>query len=171
MAHSGRFSERIAARSPGCSPRPFRPSESARTVKPKSPAGIDFHTPLTLETRRPGFPLDAAMEKMSHSVRGSMAMVRPPDRILSRPPGPVKDRGRRRHRRSQGVIGSARMAIALLAGTLLALAGFLLTSVQGFALTAHLAAVHPEARFLVTRHVVYAIPTVLFSLFSQSMVI
>ena len=32
------------------------------------------------------------------------------------------------------------MAIALLAGTLLALAGFLLTSVQGFALTAHLAA-------------------------------
>ena len=63
------------------------------------------------------------------------------------------------------------MAIALLAGTLLALAGFLLTSVQGFALTAHLAAAHPEARFLVTRHVVYAIPTVLFSLFSQSMVI
>jgi hypothetical protein len=63
------------------------------------------------------------------------------------------------------------MAIALLAGTLLALAGFLLTSVQGFALTAQLAAAHPEARFLVTRHVVYAIPTVLLSLFSQSMVI
>ena len=63
------------------------------------------------------------------------------------------------------------MAIALLAGTLLALAGFLLTSVQGFALTAHLAAAHPEARLLVTRHVVYAIPTVLLSLFSQSMVI
>jgi len=63
------------------------------------------------------------------------------------------------------------MAIALLAGTLLALAGFLLTSVQGFALTAHLAAAHPEARMLVTRHVVYAIPTVLLSLFSQSMVI
>ncbi len=63
------------------------------------------------------------------------------------------------------------MAIALLAGTLLALAGFLLTSVQGFALTAHIAAAHPEARFLVTRHVVYAIPTVLLSLFSQSMVI
>ena len=63
------------------------------------------------------------------------------------------------------------MAIALLAGTLLALAGFLLTSVQGFALSSHIAAVHPEARFLVTRHVVYAIPTVLLSLFSQSMVI
>ena len=63
------------------------------------------------------------------------------------------------------------MAIALLAGTLLALAGFLLTSVQGFALTAHLAAAHPEARMLVTRHVAYAIPTVLLSLFSQSMVI
>lgn len=63
------------------------------------------------------------------------------------------------------------MAIALLAGTLLALAGFLLTSVQGFALATHLAAAHPEARLLVTKHVVYAIPTVLLSLFSQSMVI
>ncbi|MEX0879307.1 MAG: hypothetical protein WEB59_00230 [Thermoanaerobaculia bacterium] len=63
------------------------------------------------------------------------------------------------------------MAIALLAGTLLALAGFLLTSVQGFALAAHLEAAHPAARMLVTRHVAYAIPTVLFSLFSQSMVI
>jgi len=63
------------------------------------------------------------------------------------------------------------MAIALLAGTVLALAGFLLTTVQGFALTAHLAASHPEARLLVTKHVAYAIPTVLLSLFSQSMVI
>jgi hypothetical protein len=63
------------------------------------------------------------------------------------------------------------MAIALLAGTVLALAGFLLTSVQGFALAAHLADAHPAARMLVTRHVAYAIPTVLLSLFSQSMVI
>jgi hypothetical protein len=63
------------------------------------------------------------------------------------------------------------MAIALLAGTLLALAGFLLTTVQGFALSVHLAAAHPAARLLVTRHVAYAIPTVLLSLFSQSMVI
>ena len=63
------------------------------------------------------------------------------------------------------------MAIALLAGTVLALAGFLLTSVQGFALATHLAAGPAEARFLVTRHVAYAIPTVLLSLFSQSMVI
>ena len=63
------------------------------------------------------------------------------------------------------------MAIALLAGTVLALAGFLLTSVQGFALTTHLAADHAAARLLVTRHVAYAIPTVLLSLFSQSMVI
>lgn len=63
------------------------------------------------------------------------------------------------------------MAIALLAGTVLALAGFLLTSVQGFALATHLAAAHPEARMLVTKHVAYAIPTVLLSLFSQSMVI
>jgi hypothetical protein len=63
------------------------------------------------------------------------------------------------------------MAIALLAGTVLALAGFLLTSVQGFALSTHLVAGHAEARLLVTRHVAYAIPTVLLSLFSQSMVI
>ncbi len=63
------------------------------------------------------------------------------------------------------------MAIALLAGTVLALAGFLLTSVQGFALATHLAAASPAARLLVTRHVAYAIPAVLLSLFSQSMVI
>ena len=62
------------------------------------------------------------------------------------------------------------MAIALLAGTVLALAGFLLTSVQGFALATHLAASHPEARLLVTRHVAYAIPTVLLSLFSRPVV-
>jgi hypothetical protein len=63
------------------------------------------------------------------------------------------------------------MAVALLAGTLLALAGFLLTSVQGFALAANLAAAHPAARLLVAKHVAYAIPTVLLSLFSQSMVL
>ncbi len=63
------------------------------------------------------------------------------------------------------------MAIALLAGTVLALAGFLLTSVQGFALAAHLGEAGSAARLLVTKHVAYAIPTVLLSLFSQSMVI
>lgn len=59
------------------------------------------------------------------------------------------------------------MAIALLSGTLLAIAGFLLTSVQGFVVAAHGHADH----LLVTRHVAYAIPTVLLSLFSQSMVL
>jgi hypothetical protein len=54
------------------------------------------------------------------------------------------------------------MAMALLLATALALVGFVFTSVQGFAVT---------AGPLVTRHVGYAIPTVLFSLFSQSMVI
>lgn len=54
------------------------------------------------------------------------------------------------------------MAMALLLATALALAGFAFTSVQGFAVT---------AGPLVTRHVGYAIPTVLLSLFSQSMVI
>ena len=63
------------------------------------------------------------------------------------------------------------MAIALLAGTLLAIAGFLLTSVQGFVVGAHLAQADPLVRFLVTKHVAYAVPTMLLSLFSQSMVI
>jgi hypothetical protein len=63
------------------------------------------------------------------------------------------------------------MAIALLAGTLLAIAGFLLTSVQGFVVATHLAQADPAIRFLVTKHVAYAIPTVLLSLFSQSMVL
>ena len=54
------------------------------------------------------------------------------------------------------------MAMALLLATALALVGFVFTSLQGFSVT---------AGPLVTRHVGYAIPTVLFSLFSQSMVI
>src|SRR5262252_710388 len=63
------------------------------------------------------------------------------------------------------------MAIALLAGTLLAIAGFLLTSVQGFVVATHLAQADPLVKFLVTKHVAYAVPTMLLSLFSQSMVI
>jgi hypothetical protein len=63
------------------------------------------------------------------------------------------------------------MAFALALGTLLAIAGFLVTSIQGFAVASGLHSVSPLAKTLVTRHVGYAIPTVLFSLFSQSMVI
>ena len=65
------------------------------------------------------------------------------------------------------------MAFALALGTVLAIAGLLVTSVQGFAVASglHGAAVGPMAKFLVTRHVAFAIPAVLFSLFSQSMVI
>ena len=59
------------------------------------------------------------------------------------------------------------MAVALLSATALALAGFVFTSVQGFAVSAGPAA----AKTLVHAHVGYAIPTVLLSLFSQSMVI
>ena len=60
------------------------------------------------------------------------------------------------------------MAIALLTSTALALAGFLATSAVGFVLSGtHGAAAGP----LVTRHVAVAIPTILISLFSQSMVI
>ncbi len=62
------------------------------------------------------------------------------------------------------------MAIALLLTTVLALAGFLATSAQGFAVAAGLSS-PLAAKLLVTRHVGMAVPTVLFSLFSQSMVI
>jgi hypothetical protein len=62
------------------------------------------------------------------------------------------------------------MALALLLGTAAAAAGFLVTSWFGFVLAAH-GAHDPMVRFLVTRHVLYAIPTVILSLFSQSMVI
>ena len=67
------------------------------------------------------------------------------------------------------------MAIALLLTTVLALAGFLATSAQGFAVASGLsaaAATSPlAAKLLVTRHVGMAVPAVLLSLFSQSMVI
>lgn len=65
------------------------------------------------------------------------------------------------------------MAVALTLGTLLAIAGLLLTSIQGFAVASgiHASAVGPLAGALVTRHVGFAIPAVIFSLFSQSMVI
>lgn len=63
------------------------------------------------------------------------------------------------------------MAIALLLTTLLALAGLVATSAQGLILAGALHSAAPAAGHLVTRHVGFAIPTVLFSLFSQSMVI
>jgi len=63
------------------------------------------------------------------------------------------------------------MAVALLTTTFLALAGFLATSAQGFFVASALRSGAPLAGHLVTRHVGYAIPTVLLSLFSQSMVI
>ena len=63
------------------------------------------------------------------------------------------------------------MALALLVATALALAGFLATSIQGFAVPSDLIGASAAEKALVTRHISYAIPTVLFSLFSQSMVI
>jgi len=63
------------------------------------------------------------------------------------------------------------MAIALLLTTVLALAGFVATSAQGFLVASALHSAAPHAGALVTKHVGFAIPTVLFSLFSQSMVI
>jgi hypothetical protein len=72
---------------------------------------------------------------------------------------------------SRGSYALPPMALALMLGTLLAIAGLLLTSIQGFAVASGLHALTPLAKALMTRHVGYAIPTVLFSLFSQSMVI
>jgi hypothetical protein len=63
------------------------------------------------------------------------------------------------------------MALALTLGTLLSIAGLLVTSVQGVSLATGLDVGGPLAKALVTRHVALAIPTVMFSLFSQSMVI
>src|SRR5262249_17344719 len=63
------------------------------------------------------------------------------------------------------------MAIALLLLTALSLAGFLVTSAGGFALASQLVAHAPAARALVTHHILLATPTVLLSLFAQSMVI
>jgi hypothetical protein len=62
------------------------------------------------------------------------------------------------------------MAIALLVMTLLATGGFAVTSVHGFLLQAGPSAAIPFAKAAVSRHVGLAIPTVLLSLFSQSMV-
>jgi hypothetical protein len=63
------------------------------------------------------------------------------------------------------------VAFALLLTTALALAGFLATSIGGFIVASGLAAHVPGAKALVGRHVLIAIPTVLLSLFAQSMVI
>lgn len=63
------------------------------------------------------------------------------------------------------------MALALTLGTLLSIAGLLVTSIQGVSLATGLEVAGPLAKTLVTRHVALAIPTVMFSLFSQSMVI
>jgi hypothetical protein len=64
------------------------------------------------------------------------------------------------------------MALALLTATILALVGFVATAIQGLRLSSELPLVLQEAaRVLVRHHVGWAIPTVLLSLFAQSMVI
>jgi len=69
----------------------------------------------------------------------------------------------------QTLIYPPAVAYALLLTTALALGGFLVTSIQGFLVGSGIGTA--AAKVLVTRHVGYAIPTVLLSLFSQSMVI
>jgi hypothetical protein len=63
------------------------------------------------------------------------------------------------------------MAFALLLTTALAAIGFLATSIQGFLLASAREAASSAVQTLVRQHVGWAIPAVLFSLFSQSMVI
>lgn len=63
------------------------------------------------------------------------------------------------------------MAIALTTATVLALAGLLAVSADGFLVASAIHSAAPAAGHLVTRHVGYSIPTVLLSLFSQSMVL
>ncbi len=63
------------------------------------------------------------------------------------------------------------MAVALLLTTGLAIAGFLATSFQGFTVATGIHAGQGVARALMRQHVGWAIPTMLLSLFSQSMVI
>ena len=87
--------------------------------------------------------------------------------ILSLPSGAVKES----RSRLRSDYAARPMALALTLGTLLAIAGLLVTSIQGFAVASGLHVLTPLAKALVTRHVGYAIPSVLFSLFSQSMVI
>ena len=62
------------------------------------------------------------------------------------------------------------MALALYLATAAATAGFVVASVFGFVLAAR-GPGDPMIRALVSRHVLYAIPAVMLSLFSQSMVI
>ena len=125
---------------------------------PKSRAEMGVQVSPTFELRRSGFPDAAADRKTSHSVRISAVMFSPSDGAAILFP------------RESYAVG---MAFALALGTLLAIAGLLVTSVQGFAVAAglHGSAVGPLAKALVTRHVGFAIPAVMFSLFSQSMVI
>jgi len=63
------------------------------------------------------------------------------------------------------------VAIALLLTTGLALLGFVATSVGGFSVASGLAAHLPAAGALVRHHFLLALPTMLLSLFAQSMVI
>src|SRR5258706_370236 len=120
MAQSGRFSDRIATRSPGWMPSVFRPSDRARTVKPKSAEEIGFHAPPTFEIRKSGFPAAAARRKTSQRVRTWLLMVSP-----VRSPRLAGDSVRE-------TLSCRAMAIALLLTTALALAGVLATSAQGF---------------------------------------
>src|SRR5262249_52381014 len=64
-----------------------------------------------------------------------------------------------------------RVAIALLLTTGLALLGFVATSVGGFSVASSLAAHLPAAGALVRHHFLLALPTMLLSLFAQTMVI
>src|SRR6476661_6557147 len=72
MAHSTRFSERIATRSPGWTPSAFNPSERLRTVYEKSRAEIGDQRPgPSRRSWTASFPEPARPSKMSKSVETS----------------------------------------------------------------------------------------------------
>ena len=55
MTHSGRFSERMAMRSPGFKPRAWKPRERRRTIASTSSVEIFVQTPSRLTIIRSGF--------------------------------------------------------------------------------------------------------------------
>ena len=146
----------------------------ARGPCSRSPrAEIGFQAPPTFEIRRSGLPDAAADRKMSQSVRSSVLMSSL--RVAVDCVAPLRGRSRFVLPRRAGAASRyrhlARWRSRCSLATLLALAGFLADLRPGLRPRLGPASAAPAARPLVTRHVGFAIPAVLFSLFSQSMVI
>src|SRR5262249_53673560 len=128
------------------------------TVNPKSASEMGRHSPPVLVRSRFGFPEAAAARKRSQGVRGAAPIVPSPMLV-----------GARECVKGADILSG--MALPLLLTTALASVGSPAAGRQGFVLSAQLAQAAPAARPLVGEHVRWAIPAVLLSVFSQSMVI